>query len=195
MNERAGEGSGRSCGECSLCCTVLRVDHLRKLGGVPCAYLRRNGPGCSIHPTRPPICRAYRCFWLAGGLEEDDRPDRLGAVLDLVQAGAQPMLAIREARPGAFEGSPRLREIAEAAREATAVRITDAGDVMDPERRYRLLLPGGVEHRVAGDTLEVLRGGRHVETRRRPWLERGLRRVASRWTAARLRRMGVSPRR
>ena len=34
-----GEAS-RRCGECDLCCRLLRVDDLAKLGGVPCTYLR-----------------------------------------------------------------------------------------------------------------------------------------------------------
>jgi hypothetical protein len=180
----------RACGECTLCCTVLRVDELGKLGGAPCRHLRSQGSGCSIHPTRPRICRAYRCLWLRGSLLEGDRPDRLGALLDLREAGGWPHLAIREAEPGAFERSPRLREIAAAYRGSIPVRITDAGDVMNPEKPYRLLLPGGEEHRVTGDVLEVWREGERVETRRRPWLERALRGIGSRATALRLRVLG-----
>jgi len=179
----------RSCGECTLCCTVLRVDHLAKLGGEPCVYLRREGPGCSIHAHRPPICRSYRCYWLGGGLGDDDRPDRLGAVVDLVSAGGAPVLAIREASPGSFERSARLREIAAEFREHHPVRITDAGDVMDPEREYRVLLARGEEHRVRGDRVEVWRDGARVEARQRPWLERTLRRAAVWRTSRSLRRM------
>ncbi len=179
----------RVCGGCSLCCTVLRVDELGKLGGEPCVHLRRAGDGCSIHPTRPGICRAYRCLWLRGALEDDDRPDRLGAVLDVANDGGGPYLAIREARAGAFDRSPRLREIAERHRASMPVRITSASDVMNPERPYRVLLPGGVEHRVEGDWVTVLREGRPPERRRVPWLERGVRRLVLRLQAWRLRRL------
>jgi hypothetical protein len=174
----------RSCGECSLCCTVLRVDDLDKLGGTPCAYLRREGSGCSIHQRRPEICRAYRCFWLKGGLEDDDRPDRLGAVIDLVSAGGVPVMEIRQASVGSFDHSQRLIEIADEFRAHHPVRVTDVADVMDPEREYRLLLAAGEEHRVRGDTIEVWRDAAHQETRRRPWLERALRRIAV-WRTAR----------
>jgi hypothetical protein len=179
----------RACGECSLCCTVLRVDELGKLGGVPCRALRSvaAGGGCGIHARRPAICRAYRCLWLQGGLEPDDRPDRLGAVLDLVTAGAQTRLEIHLAGADAFERSPRLREIAERHRAAMPVRLLDAGDVLDANRPFRVLLPDGLEQRVAGDRVTELRGGNVVGERRLPWLERTVRRLALAWQRRRLR--------
>lgn len=151
--------------------------------------LRAAGDGCSIHPTRPRICRAYRCLWLRGGLDEADRPDRLGAVLDVTWEGGGSLLAIREARAGAFEASPRLREIAEQHRRSMPVRVTNAADAMDPDRPYRVLLPGGEEQVVEGETLRMLRYGRTVETRRMPWLERSVRRAALRLQSWRLRRL------
>lgn len=183
------EPSARQCGGCSLCCTVLRVDELSKTGGTPCPKLRPAGHGCSVHPTRPGICRAYRCLWLRGGLDGADRPDRLGAVLDVVSAGGSAFLAIREAEAGAFERSPRLREIAARFRESMPVRVTSADDVMNPDRPYRVLQPDGEEQLVEGETITRLRDGRVVGTRRMPWLERGLRRAALRVQAWRLRRL------
>jgi len=184
------EASTRECGGCALCCTVLRVDELAKLGGTPCPKLRPAGDGCSIHATRPSICRAYRCLWLRGGLDDTDRPDRLGAVLDVAFEGDGPFLAVREAEAGAFQRSPRLREIAERYRESMPVRITSASDVMDPDRSYRLLLPGGEDQLVEGERITVFRDGRALATRRMPWLERSLRRLVLRFQARRLRRLG-----
>lgn len=178
----------RSCGACSLCCVVLRVDELGKLGGVACEKLRPEG-GCSIHATRPGICRAYRCLWLRGGLPEADRPDRLGAVLDVTAEAGAPFLAIREARTGNFARTPRLGEIADEYRRSMPVRITSAENVLDPDRSYRLLLPDGEERVVEGETVTRIRPGQSPETRRMPWLERGLRRVMLRVEAWRLRRM------
>jgi Fe-S-cluster containining protein len=176
---------------------VLRVDELAKLGGTPCRELRAPGPGggcCGIHERRPAVCRAYRCLWLQGALEDCDRPDRLGAVLDLVTAGTQTRLEIHEAEAGAFERSPRLREIAERHRAAMPVRILDVGDVLDPERPYRILLPpqepdGSVacELQVRGEHVTELRDGVVVAERRLPWLERALRRVAIAWRQRRFR--------
>ena len=177
----------RQCGACSLCCTVLRVEELSKLGGVPCMHQRPEG-GCSIHARRPQICRAYRCAWLRGLFEEHDRPDRLGAVLDFANRGGQLVLEIREARAGRFDASPRLQEIAERQRESHPVRILDADDVLDPDRPFRVLLSGGEEQRVAGERIEVHRPGRPVEVRRLPWVERLARRTTLRLRANRLRR-------
>ncbi|MGI9590613.1 MAG: YkgJ family cysteine cluster protein [Myxococcota bacterium] len=178
--------SGRECGACSLCCTLLRVDELAKRGGVDCVHQRPEG-GCGIYERRPGICRAYRCLWLRGHFEESDRPDRLGAVLDFVNHGGTLMLEVREAREGSFDASPRLQEIAERQRATLPVRVTDADDVMDPDRPFRVLLPGGEEQRVAGDRIEVHRPGQPVEVRRLPLLERLARRALLRLRARRLR--------
>ena len=177
MDSRKSDQRARACGECSLCCTLLRVDELGKLGGIPCVHQDVGEKGCSIHAERPEICRAYRCLWLSGGLEEADRPDRLGAVLDIVAEGPVVRLEVREAQPGRLEASARLASIAESYRLSMPVRITDVGDVLDPDRSYRLLLPGGEEHRVQGEWTEIHRPGQSVERRRLPWLERRVRRL------------------
>lgn len=179
----------RSCGSCSLCCTVLRVDELGKLGGSRCVHQRVDDPngGCGIHASRPSICRGYRCLWLSGSLETTDRPDLLGAFLSLTTEGETQMLSIHEAGTGAFEASPRLQEIAAGFRAAVPVRVSDAEAVMDPDRGYRLLLPNGEDHLVAGDRTLVRRAGLPDEERRMPWLDRRLRRLV---IAARRRYLG-----
>lgn len=170
----------RSCGECTLCCTLLRVDELRKLGGTPCPKLRRapEPPGCGIHASRPAICRGYSCLWLSGGLDEADRPDRLGAVLDVATEGATTRLRIHEARLGAYDGSPRIREIAARYRESMPVRISAAAHAEDPAAPVRELGAAGAELRIEGDVVVRLQDEHEVERRRLPLLERGLRRLA-----------------
>jgi hypothetical protein len=76
--------TGRSCGECSVCCVALNVDtqEFQKLPGVACAHLCEGG-GCSIHATRYPVCRTYHCGWrYLQFLGEDWRPDRSGVLID-----------------------------------------------------------------------------------------------------------------
>jgi hypothetical protein len=179
--------TARSCGECTLCCTLLRVDELKKRGGTPCRELRAAPPGCAIHATRPAICRAYSCLWLAGGLDEADRPDRLGAVLDVATEGGVTRLRVHEAAPGACQRSPRLRELVARYRESMPVRISDVSRAGEPEAPVRELGPGGAELRIEGEWWVRLDGERELERRRLPWLERGLRRLALAWRARRLR--------
>ncbi|MDG2333441.1 MAG: hypothetical protein P8Q97_04380 [Myxococcota bacterium] len=195
--EEATEGLSvaRACGECSLCCRVLRVDELDKLGGVPCVHQDVDAPGCSVHAQRPNICRSYRCLWLSGGLEEGDRPDRLGAVVDVVADGSLVRLEIRSLLPGAFDASPRLAAIAEEYRSSMPVRITDVEDVLNPDHAYRVLLPAGEEHRVQGDRTEIQRPGQPVEYRRLSLFERAFRGVLLGLRRLRIRRSRSGPRR
>jgi hypothetical protein len=171
-----------------LCCTVLRVDELRKLGGVSCAAL--GARGCTIYERRPHICRAYRCLWLQGRLDAEDRPDRLGAVLDLVHEGGATLLAIREAVPGATDANPRLAAIAARWREAMPVRITCAADALRSDAPVRTLLAGGEELVATGDTVVRRRAGGEPLRARAPWLERLARRLRLAWQRWRIRNYG-----
>lgn len=175
--ERARRAAARRCGTCSACCSVLRVDALRKPAGRDCEHQRAGG-GCSIHAQRPSICRAYHCLWLQGGLEDDERPDRTGGVVDLEAVGAEVRLSIREIRPGALEASPALRAIAERYRSQMPVRVTDTADLANPDRPFRVLLAEGVEQRVEGERVEIFVAGALREVRRLPWLERVARRLS-----------------
>ena len=175
--ERERRAASRSCGTCSHCCTVLRVDELGKRAGLDCVH-QRGEHGCGIHLTRPSICRRYECLWLQGGLEDAERPDATGGIVDLETVGAGVRLGIREVRRGAFDESPALQAIAERYRSQMPVRITDAEDVMNPDRPFRVLLDDGVEHRLAGDRIEVHRDGILVEQKLLPWAERLGRRLS-----------------
>lgn len=167
---------------------MLRVDELRKLGGVSCAAL--GARGCTIYERRPGICRAYQCLWLQGKLDAEDRPDRLGAVLDLVHEGGAALLAIREATPGATEANPRLAAIAARYREAMPVRITRASDALRGDAPVRTLLAGGEESLATGDTVVRRRGGVEIARTRAPWLERVARNLQLAWQRRRIRGYG-----
>lgn len=173
--------TGRSCGACALCCTVLRVDELAKPARVACDKLQTEPAGCSIYETRPRICRSYKCAWLLGSFGDDDRPDHLGAVMDLNFRGDRLWLEIHEASPGAFESSERLRQIAEEYRTSAHVRISDADRVAEPERPFRILLADGIEQRVNGTRVEVYQHGHLIDSSEIGWLRR---------TAARLLQAG-----
>lgn len=177
--------TGRSCGSCSLCCTALRVDELSKLAGRDCVH-QRGEHGCGIYERRPAICRSYRCLWLQGGLEDDERPDAIGAVVDLETRGMSVGLSIIESSPGCFDASPKLQAIAERYRSSMPVRVSDTARVLDPDHPFRVLLPENIEHRVRGDLIAVYLGDELIAERRQPWAERLARRARLWWRRSRL---------
>lgn len=185
--ERERRAFHRSCGTCSHCCTVLRVDELGKPAGQNCMH-QRGTFGCGVYATRPPVCRGYQCLWLQGGLEDDERPDQTLGIVDLEPRGAGLELRIREIRPGAFDESPALRAIADRYRDQMPVRISDSVDIMNPDRPFRVLLGEGVEHRVTGEWSEVFRDDVFVGRQRLGWAERLARRLGIAWQSLRLRR-------
>lgn len=68
----------KSCGACSVCCKELMFDIAgrRILAGVMCPHAAPP-QGCTIHQTRPEVCRAYFCGWHhLPSLSEDWRPDQ-----------------------------------------------------------------------------------------------------------------------
>jgi hypothetical protein len=74
----------RACGDCTACCTVLRVDtpDFAKPAGTPCVHLGERG--CGIHAVRPHICRTWFCAWRRrADLPEDARPDLSGLLVSL----------------------------------------------------------------------------------------------------------------
>jgi hypothetical protein len=73
----------RSCGACTLCCTLPPVDLPRgkKLAGERCEHVCSKG--CRIYARRPDPCRVWQCRWLfdpaTAGLR---RPDHSGYIVD-----------------------------------------------------------------------------------------------------------------
>ena len=166
---------------------MLRVDELAKLGGRPCLHQRAEG-GCGVHDQRPAVCRAYRCAWLEGAFEPEDRPDRLGAVPNFQSRGDSVRLVLRQLDGGAVGRSPRLQEIVARVRRDMPVEIRDVDDVLDFDRPYRVLLPDDDELEIEGDRVRTWRAGRLFSERRASWPERWLRLLKQRFGAWRLRR-------
>ena len=62
----------RTCGTCTLCCTLTLVPELNKPERVTCEHCDN---GCRIYEGRPKACSDYQCAWLAGEMSEFMRPD------------------------------------------------------------------------------------------------------------------------
>ena len=66
----------RPCGSCSYCCNLYAVEEVQKPAHTWCRHYAE-GVGCSIHETRPDICRNFQCLWtFAAPLDETWRPDQ-----------------------------------------------------------------------------------------------------------------------
>jgi len=70
----------RKCGDCYSCCEVLKIEELKSSNYDKCKYASCNG--CSIYEKRPLPCVSYKCMWLTGLGEENQRPDKLGLIFD-----------------------------------------------------------------------------------------------------------------
>lgn len=74
----------RKCGECSVCCIVGYVPEIEKPAHTPCPFIKTDKCGsCSIFdsPDLPKVCQTYKCSWLNGYGNENDRPDKSGYML------------------------------------------------------------------------------------------------------------------
>ncbi len=99
----------KTCGPCTLCCTVLDIPELAKPAGTPCRHL---GAGCGIYPDRPSPCRVFTCGWLAiGALGEAWRPDIAGFLIRDERDSGYLCVDVDPARPDAWRAEPYLRQI------------------------------------------------------------------------------------
>lgn len=72
----------RRCGECTLCCTYLRIENPHdvewKKPWVTCRHCL--GRKCSIYVDRPEPCSQFECLWLADTfIPKKFRPDKVNA--------------------------------------------------------------------------------------------------------------------
>lgn len=73
---------GRACGDCSVCCVALAIDHpeIEKAPGIACRHC--TGAGCATYATRPSVCRTFYCTWRTDEeLGDHWRPDRSGVLV------------------------------------------------------------------------------------------------------------------
>ena len=95
---------GRTCGHCTECCTVMKIEELGKPSGVKCEAVRREG--CAIYAQRPHSCRVFECLWLMGFGANGHRPDRSGVVLHAETSDKLgKVIVVNEARPNALRGA------------------------------------------------------------------------------------------
>ena len=70
IQEARRRATGRQCGKCTMCCTILGVDELTKPPDTKCQHCAP-GKGCSIYERRPISCRGFYCQWLVDPTLDD----------------------------------------------------------------------------------------------------------------------------
>ncbi len=66
------------CGECNICCTILKVKGVTKAKET-CGNLCESG--CSIYENRPDACSHFKCAYLTSNWKEEFRPDKSGIMV------------------------------------------------------------------------------------------------------------------
>jgi hypothetical protein len=112
--QREHHVAGRTCGECTACCTTLQVVELNKPINTPCPHCTTGG--CGIYVSRPPTCRVWSCEWWLGrlGLTDAQRPDKLGLMFTFDPGS--PLIAY-ELLPGAAATKKALKVLNRLARD------------------------------------------------------------------------------
>jgi hypothetical protein len=98
---------GRSCGDCSLCCKLIRVDAFAKPPGTWCAHCAPGGRGCLIYDSRPTECRNFYCAWMVSPTLGDEwRPSRCKIVLRVESDGKLIAAHVDPSAPTAWRREP-----------------------------------------------------------------------------------------
>jgi len=81
--------TGRSCGDCTVCCIVPGIDthDIQKITGATCRHCVAGG--CAIYETRPRACREFFCAWIEGAMPEGWRPRDSGVLAQTIMAGGR----------------------------------------------------------------------------------------------------------
>lgn len=137
-----------------MCCDYVSIAELAKPARQLCQHLEPSGYGCTIHndPQRPAVCRNFMCSWMRGFGSDEDRPDKVGAMVSVNAIENGFFGQVLEIRPGAVAGSAAsiIADVAEQTR--LPVVISD----------YESLPPNDRGDRVAVHTSILYRSRRMV---------------------------------
>lgn len=120
--------SGRECGKCSLCCKLLHVIELDKPANKWCGHCNPGHGGCTIHDSRPNICRSYFCGWmLSSNVSDDWYPLRCHMILSLgVFNGVQTMTVTVDGRyPWMWKEQPYYAHLKQMAQRGLYVKSAE----------------------------------------------------------------------
>jgi hypothetical protein len=102
---------GRRCGDCSLCCKLIRVDAFEKPPGTWCTHCAP-GRGCKVYDSRPAECSDFYCAWLVSPtLGEEWRPNRSRLVLRVEADGRMIAVHVDPSDPAAWRREPYFQTL------------------------------------------------------------------------------------
>jgi hypothetical protein len=142
----------RSCGSCSLCCKVFEVEPLNKPQGQWCTHCLKPS-GCSIHATRPKICRDFYCGWMCHAeLGDEWFPRRCKMVLRQIpitddERWTRISVFVDPSSPSAWRREPYFSQLKKWARDGmngtnhkrqVVIYIGDRGVVLLPDKEVDL---------------------------------------------------------
>lgn len=164
--------NGRSCGSCSLCCKLLRIDEFNKPEGIWCDHCAPGKGGCLIYAERPSECRGFYCAWLtASDVGPEWAPKTSHMVLYSEGDGNRVALHVDPSHPNAWRREPYYSQLREWAalcveqRQQLVVYIKSRVVVLLPDKEVDL----GIMHR--GDHITVAaRAARSGKKDWRAWL-------------------------
>jgi len=124
----------KQCGDCSLCCKVLRIPELEKPKDHWCPNFAA-GSGCRIYADRPASCRDFVCRWLVDpSMGPEWKPSLCKLVLD-----AKPGLLVVHADP-AVSKPWRVQPYHSVLKRLAAQGLTRGTLVMVMERRRSIVI-------------------------------------------------------
>jgi len=110
----------RSCGECSLCCKLLKIETFNKPAGIWCTHCAPGRVGCTIYEKRPMECRKFFCAWLTSpALGPDWRPNKCKMLVR--HEGNLVAIHVDPSDPAAWRREPYFQDI-----KTLATRAVDA---------------------------------------------------------------------
>lgn len=140
----ADVSTAKPCGDCTACCTIMRVGALNKRDYTPCQHICSKG--CAIYSEKPSECSTWQCAWKSDWIDGDERrrPDNLGVMFEYRSVGGSCFLWVYEVWPGALKDekvSYLLKRIGE--KESIVVCQHGSMDVFANQRVMDFLIKHG----------------------------------------------------
>jgi hypothetical protein len=131
--------TGRSCGDCALCCKILDIAALEKPAGEWCKHCSTHKK-CDIYPYRPvQICDTFNCGYITQpGVPESWYPGKSRIIISTIADQPHVFLIVDPARPDAWRKAPYYQHIKQWALENNG---TGKQIIVSINKRYIVVFP------------------------------------------------------